>query len=47
MTEKRNPESSNGEGSFVRFFTSRSGRVFDARDYGYKAWPIRRRKRRK
>lgn len=28
-----------GEG-FARFFTSRAGKVFDAWDYGHKAWPI-------
>lgn len=26
--------------SFRRYFTSKSGNVFDAHDYGHKFWPI-------
>lgn len=41
----RNASSANGRGSpeFVRFITLRNGKVLDAHDYGYKAWPIGRR----
>jgi hypothetical protein len=39
MTTRKTPPS-NGKFIFRRFRKVRGGKILDAHDYGYKAWPI-------